>query len=173
MPPDGRAVLRDDGGGEKLVPFAAQAQQSLPRARPCRRFVQSLALEIEDLVGAEDQRAGQAGGNAARLHLCQRVGLIAGEDPFGAHRELHFLFIHARSDALDLNPRIAEHVGAPWAGGRENQRHRSWPFSRRMARISAAVSSIDRLVTSITGAPRLSNSRRASATSFRIWSSAA
>src|SRR5262249_51422513 len=108
------------------------------------------------------------------LALGQGRGALSGVPSLGTEGGADFLFIDGGGIDHNYEPRVAQDARAGAAprgqdqGIGERETHMSSPCLRAISRrIAAAVSSIERRVTSITGQCRSVKSRRACCTSSR------
>src|SRR6185437_12553661 len=175
--PDCRAVLNHGDGAHQLVSLAAQRGELRARLAAIARLVEPDAGALEHLVGADNQCIGMARRNAQRLHLGQRRRTGDGISARGAEGALHLVLIDAGGIAQHLDPGAGEDGGPRRARRCQHDPpaaetgHVSWPWRRASSlRMAAAVSSIERRVTSITGQWWSAKSRRACATSRRTAS---
>src|SRR5690606_11974575 len=101
----------------------------------------------------------------------ERVGNIAGSVAGGEQRRRHCLLVDMRGRRFEIKPGGPEHRGAAAALRGEDERAHPAVRSSTSLMTAAAVSSIDRRVTSITGQPLSANIRRAYASSALTRSS--
>src|SRR5215217_260067 len=175
LAPDRLAVAGHDHGRVQLVALAAQQLQTLARLDHALGLVEQGAVEIEGLVGADDEVARSVARDPDRLQLRQRVGDIARTIALGQQGGLDRTLVDAGDGGFERHARAGQDRGAGSALGGENNHPSTstWPRppdSRLM--IAAEVSSTELRVTSITGQPWRSNSRRAAMISSRTdsWS---
>ena len=141
----------------QLVFARAQQDQSLARGGDVGDLVEQDAVQVEGLVGADDQAA-----HFARhpLGLDVSQGLGDGFRPLasGQHFGLDQVFVDTRADGCEGEARGGQQGAPHGAGRRQNDlghdRSSTWPPPAVMTlMIAAAVSSTERRVTSITGQP--------------------
>ncbi len=109
--------------------------------------------------------------DACGLGAGERQRAIPGAVAARAAGALHRALVEAGRIARELDAGGGKKAFARRAFGGEHEPHVSRPWRRAMSfRIAAAVSSIERRVTSITGQRRSVNTRRASSTSSRTAS---
>src|SRR6185437_1784044 len=170
MAPQHMLVSQHRGGGHQFMLAPAKR----PELRAClleaRRLVQPCRGAFEHLVGAEDERAGMPRCHRARLRFRQRERAILGGGAGGTLRRLDAPFIDR--GGIDHRPNAAG-VQQPRPRGAGRGEHESAhassvpSFRARSFKIAAAVSSIERRLTSITGQLWSVKSRRAWVTSSR------
>ncbi len=152
----------------------AQRLELRARAVAAGRLGEALLAERQRLVGAEHQAGGQPHGDGARFFArqqCRDFARVAGRSA-----GLDAALVDVGRLRLDRNAGIRQHQAPHLALGSEHQRLRGKPERHRhpagarrrsVRRLStaAAVSSIERRVTSIDGQLCLAHSLRDSATS--------
>ncbi len=128
-------------------------------------FVEPLAVEVEHLIGADDESAAMPCGNTLRLGFRQGFRDFIRLQPGCATGMLDLILIDLRWMLSNADAGCGQHLRARRAAGCKHDGGRASdqaelsatgaPAMRRCSirRISAAVSSIDRRVTSITGQP--------------------
>ena len=118
-----------------------------------RKAVEDGAVELQHLICAQ-HGARHAARDGERLHFGERVGLIARRQAFGAQALLHRLLVDGRAHDLERETGLLQEVRADGASGGKDEPAHGW-FRRSARRLStaAAVSSMERRDTSITGQP--------------------
>ena len=156
----------------ELVAPRGEGEELVARLFHRRRLVPALALGLERLVGADDI------GGAVGLADAQRLGLGKGQRDLArrlagrGQRRLDQPLVDPRRQRLDRHAGVPEDADPRRAGrceddARHTRSDRGFRRARssRSATIAAAVSSIERRVTSMIGQPWRAQSFRASAIS--------
>src|SRR5260221_9327746 len=177
-----QTVARANGADrrDELMTLAAQAKELRARRRAIPRLVEPIPFADQQLVGADDEIAGMAAGDAHRLRLGEGIGTVGGGAPLGLEGGLDLALVDGGELDAEGEAGVAHQLGPHRAGRGEDQRqgpvrgrgaHSSVPCRRASSlRIDAAVSSIERRDTSITGQWFCAKRRRACCTSLRTAS---
>ena len=177
-----RLVASDGDGRDEFVPAAAKPAQLRARVGHIRRLVEPLPRADEQLVGADDISAGVPRAHPAGLENGERARRRRLVPVLRPHGALDLVLVHLRRLDREGEPRRAQQRRPRFGRGSQHQPRFPRPFTGRRAsvpphaarpwkqrlrswRIAAAVSSIERRLTSMTGQDALAKSRRASRTS--------
>ncbi len=172
MPPDGNTVFGQNRRSDQPVFLAPQPAQQRARLADIGRFADDGAVESQDLVGAEHQRAGMRRRDPQRLQLGQGFRHALERRLFGNERILDRVLVDPGGHDLERHLRLPEQLGADGAAGSQDEaRHGLAVLALGEGFIAAAaVSSTERRETSITGQFWLSNSLRVAVISPRTAS---
>ena len=161
-PGDRVAAAVDRGGfAEQAVARARHPPQMIGGFLGAIRLRQHRAIvERERRIGADHGDAGKPRRNLDRFRLGERVGDVARRLAGGEQRGGKRLLVDMRRRCFEIEPGGAQHRGAAAALRGEEKGH-ALARSSTSLMTAAAVSSIERRVTSITGQPLSANMRRA------------
>lgn len=175
MMPDGNAVAQAGDRGGELVRAAAERLKVAAGFRHIRGLVEPASAVHQNLVGADDDCIRHS--DPVRLGFGQQQRRVAGIGPVLARGQFDDLLVHAWGLSRETQPRRGQQslasrrsAGQDQLGlGRLDQAVVCLRCRRCQASINcstvAAVSSIERRVTSITGQPRRVQRRRAQSSS--------
>ena len=155
--------------------LSAQQLQPLAGLRQGLDLVEERAIEIKRLIGADHQIAGPGAGDLDGLQFGKGVGDLARTMALRQQPGLHGALVHPGDLGFERHACGAEDRRAGRTLRCQNDHPRistaPRPPDKRLM-IAAAVSSTERRVTSMTGQPWRSNSRRAAMISSRTasWS---
>src|SRR6185437_13041445 len=146
---------------------AAQALELVACFCHIARLVKPFAIAIQQLIGTENETLAMPRRDGAGLGFGETRGAVGARAAGLSAFLLDDVFIDIGGIGFGGDPCIREQAFARGAGRGEDQRaHVSSPRDRASSRrIAAAVSSIDRRLTSITGQLRSVKRRRAAVTS--------
>ena len=162
-----------------LVSPAGKGGDLAFRCRKIGGLVKGDIVANQRLVGGEHEAVGTIARDRKRLGAGKRRGHLIRRDTAIDQRFFDRTFVDLRFHYLDRDAGSQEHVSPGRAAGGEDQRRVGEPeigrgdhvamnfmrWSRSRSRIEAAVSSIERRVTSITGQPLRAQRRRDCVTS--------
>jgi len=122
--PQPGAIAHHDDRRDQLVGRAGEHRDLRMRVGAINRLVEPATSSRQDLVGADDQRARVARGDAARFQFGQGLGGTAGVDLFGAQGLLDLGFVDGRDIDAEDQPDRSQQRRARGAGRGENEGRR-------------------------------------------------
>ena len=153
--PQPLAAAHDADCRNQLVALAAQGDELGARRRAVGGLVEPGAVAHQHLVGADDEGIGVAAGDAQRLRLGKRIGAFGDVEALGVNAALISASSIAAGATVKETPARRSSSARAGAGRGEDEgrrAHASVPCRRASSlRIAAAVSSMERRDTSITG----------------------
>src|SRR5580693_6916085 len=171
MRPQDLAAPREGKTAEQTVCFATQPPKQSRGVSDALHLADELALEVENLIATDNDVPGPPARYIERLLCCKFLSDVSKRSAVRQHPLLDRLLVHARGYDIERNAGRAEHLRTTYAcRGKHNHSLTFSPRSASRLRTAAAVSSIDRLDTSIAGQSCCSNILRVFATSARTAS---